>query len=316
MRTLSILLALAFAFLLVACSNMDSGRRAFKNGKYRKAIHLFEKELTRDLNNKDAQNLIILARSGLLADSAAAIMATGRFEDGLLLVDEAMGLDPQNKDAATLLNNGVVELTAKIRKELIPARNWDKIITLTKIILKYKPDERGMHVHHAQAVYEREHQTLNTVSIMAIKNAFQVVPDDPFLKERRVAIDAAGKAYAKVFQDYENALIRKDFAAWKRLAHPRFIRSAEDDIKRIKEKGDASIANLQAYFLAICTQPADLGSPQGAEIICIEVKAPDDAYVHFAYKNSPKVYKTEVLKVDGAWKVDREEDSELKKTER
>jgi tetratricopeptide (TPR) repeat protein len=306
---------LAVALFFSACTNMESGRRAFKNGKYRKAIRYFEKDLKRDCNNKEAQNLVILARSGLLADSAAMIMTQGRFEEGLMLVDEALGLDPQNKDAATLLNNGVVELTAKINKELIPAQNWNTIIVLTKIIVKYKPDEKGIQVAYAQAVYERERRSLNTVSIMAIKKAFQAVPDDPFLKERMVAIDAAGKPFAKAFQDYEATLVKKDFTAWKRLTHSRFIKSAEDDIKRLKEKGDPTIKNLQAYFMAISNDPVDLGSPEGAEIICVEVKSPNSAYVHFTYKKSPKIFKAEVLNTGDGWKVDREEDSELKKAE-
>src|SRR3989339_368107 len=154
MKHIPLFLILSLAFVFSACSNMDMGRRAFQHGKYRKAIRYFEKELKADCNNKEAQNLVILARSGLLADSAAFIMTQGKFEEGLMLVDEAMGLDPQNRDAATLLNNGVVELAAKIQKELIPARNWNTIIALTKIILKYKPDEKSIQVDYARAVYE------------------------------------------------------------------------------------------------------------------------------------------------------------------
>ena len=149
---------------------------------------------------------------------------------------------------------------------------------------------------------------------MAIKKALALCPDDPFLKEKMEAINNQSRPFIVSFKEYQKSLLTENYALWKGLINARYVHECEVDVSRLKERGEP-VNTLQLFFKELSKLPAKYGNPEGADIVCVEPLSAERAYVHFSYKDLPKILKMEVTRQGGTLKIDREEDSDLRKTE-
>jgi hypothetical protein len=128
------------------------------------------------------------------------------------------------------------------------------------------------------------------------------------------AINTLSLPFIVFFKDYQKALLTDNFSLWKNLINNRYMKEIEVDVFRLKERGE-SVNTIQLFFKELAKLPAKYGNPEGADIVCIEPLSPNRGYVHFSYKNLPKILKMEVVREGGTFRIDREEDSEIKKAE-
>jgi tetratricopeptide (TPR) repeat protein len=299
---------------LTGCTKMQRGKRAYRQGEYKRAQSFFEQIIKVDANNMEAQTYLLLTRSGLLTDTAAQLVKQGDFEDAVPFVEQAIVLDPENEDARTVLNTSLVSLESEIEKSFLPNKEWARVVKVADMILKYKPGEKMLLSPRAKAIYMGEKEIFNYKSVIAIKRAFAADPDDAFLNGKMEAINNQGRPFLLFFKEYQSTLLKDNFAQWKNLINPRYLHECEVDVSRLKERGEP-VNTVQLYFKELSKLPAKYGNPEGADIVCVEPLSADRAYVHFNYRDLPKLLKMEIVRQGGTFKIDREEDSEIKKTE-
>lgn len=313
MRLMSIVF-LCVALSLTGCSKLSRAKRAYRQGDYKKAQFLLEQVIKVDASNTQAQTYLLLTRSGTLTDTAAGLVKVGLFEAAIPLVEQAIVLDPENEDAKTVLNTALTALDEKISKELFPAQKWPQVVTLSDIVLKYKPGEKALLSKRAQAIFMNEHGILTYKSVMALKKAFALNPEDAFLKEKMDLINNESKPFIIFFKDYQKALLTDNFGSWKNFINSRYLKECEADVARLKERGE-SVNSLQLFFKELSKLPAKYGNPEGADIVCVEPLSAVRGYVHFSYKNLPKILKMEIIRQGNGFKIDREEDSDIRKAD-
>jgi tetratricopeptide (TPR) repeat protein len=294
---------------------MQRGKWAYKRGNYEKAVKLFEALIRTETTNQAAKDYLVLAQAGVLAEEAVEAVSINDFEKAIHLLDRALGLDPMNQDARKLLNTSIEELTKTIVNEYVPNKMWARIVPISTLILKYEPDKKVIAVTHAKAVFEVEDKTLNYKSIMAINKSYQKVPDDAFLKNQMEVLENKTAKFKALFKRYQQALLEKDFNKWKSVIHTRYMKEVQVDVRNFIEKDDEKIKSIQDFFFELSKDPEKYGNPQGADIVCIEPVSSAQGFVHFDYKDLPKVLKMEIATDGGAIKLHREEDSEIKKYE-
>jgi tetratricopeptide (TPR) repeat protein len=313
MRIVTVCL-LCLGLALTGCTKLQRGKRAYRHGDYKKAQFLFEQVIKIESSNMEAQTYLLLTRSGLLTDTAASLLKTGNFEAAVPLVEQAIVLDPENEDAKTVLNTSLASLENQIEKELLPKKEWDRVINVADMVLKYKPGEKMLLMERAKAVYMGEKELFNYKSVMAIKKALALNPDDAFLKEKMEAITNQSRPFIVLFKEYQNSLLRENFGQWKGIINARYLHECEVDVGRLKERGEP-VNTIQLFFKELSKLPAKYGNPEGADIVCVEPLSADRAYVHFSYRDLPKILKMEISRQGGVLKIDREEDSDIRKAE-
>ncbi len=309
-----LLICLCVLLGLSGCSKLSRGKRAYRHGQYKKAQYLLEEVIQIESSNTEAQTYLLLTRSGLLTDTAAGLVKGGLFEYAIPLVDQAIVLDPENEDAKTVLNTALSSLELKIDKELFPKQQWASVMEAADMVLKYKPGEKKLLAQKAQAILMNERGILTYRVVMAVKKAYALNPEDAFIKEKMDLINNASKPFIIFFKDYQNSLITDNFGLWKSLINQRYMKECEVDVMRLKEHGEP-VNTIQLFFKELSKFPAKYGNPEGADIVCVEPLSTDRAYIHFSYKNLPKVLKMEITRQNSALKIDREEDSEIRKTD-
>ena len=306
------ILTVALSLLVLgACTKFQRGKWAYNHGNFQKAVSILEEAVKIGQDNPDVQKYLVVARAGLWTDQAAKAMASGDYNNALSRLDAALGLDPKNADAQTLLNGCITKIKETIQGDFIPGKRWDKVIAFTGLILKYRPDEPGLAPLNAEALFHNENDALNWRTIPAIEKAFAQAPDNGFLKEKSEVLAAKTQTFRDLFARYQSSLANKDYQGWGRLVSARNVSEANVDIKRLAENGDTEVKNLQDYFRVIALDPAKYGSPDGPRIVCVEPLSESHAFVHFKYATLPKVLKMEIVSEGGALKLHREEDSAI-----
>jgi tetratricopeptide (TPR) repeat protein len=303
---------LVLVFGLTNCSKMDRAKRAYKKGDYQKTIDLLSKYIKTNASNMEAQKYLLYAQGGLLADSAAALIKANRFEEALTFADRALRINDKNEDARILVDASLKGIIARIERDLVPNKVWSGVLNMTSEVLKYRNDDPRMNTLYALSVYELESKKLSWKSILALRKAQTMVKDDEQINSLLAQQAAAEKPFIAAFETLQNSFIQKNFKSWKSLASAQYVRECENDVKRLKERGDSNIKSLEDYFLAISGDAAKYGSPEGPSVVCVEVLNPSRAFVHYAYKDLPKNLKMEVYKTGSSFKFDREQDSEIK----
>jgi tetratricopeptide (TPR) repeat protein len=301
--------------LFGACTKMQQGKWSYRRGNYQKAVTIFEDILKTEATNEMAKHYVVLARSGLMADRAAEAVEVENYEEAIGLVDQAIGLDPDNKDAQALLNTCIGKLTKTITKDLVLQGAWQKIVDLSGLILKHRPGNKSMIVTNAKAVFHAQKDRLNAHAILAIQKAYKEVPDNDFLKSKMSLLNETTGDFKRVYEAYRDAILAKNYDKWRSLLTPKHIKEVDVIVKEYIEKNDLVVKNVRDYFTELTKDPAKYESPQGAEIVCIEPLSSNHGFVHFNYNTLPKLLKMEIVSVDGSLKLHREEDSEIKKSD-
>ncbi|OGS36537.1 MAG: hypothetical protein A2293_10535 [Elusimicrobia bacterium RIFOXYB2_FULL_49_7] len=300
---------------LAGCSKTAQGKRAYAKGDYKKAISLFEAALIKNGSNVTAGKYMALAHSGLRTDEAAALLQQGNQEEALALLDEAMGLDSANQDAQTLMKQTLQTVLNQISKEYLPSRAWDKAIAACNLISKYRPDDAQALLLKARAVYESEKGVANYKVILALQQAEKKAPKDPFVRMELDRVKGQTGKFAAIFAKYQDALIKKDFKTWKSIITPKFSADVDKIVQDFIKEDDPRLKNANDYFLELSGDPVKYNSPEGATVICIEPLSANRAFIHFIYKDYPKVLRMEAETIGNVLKLHKEEDSPIKKTD-
>jgi tetratricopeptide (TPR) repeat protein len=307
-----ITLTLVAVFALTSCSKMDRAKRAYKKGDYQTTIDLLSKYIKTNASNTEAQQYLLFAQGGILADSAASLIKANRFEEALTLADRALRINNKNEDARILIDAALKGIVTRIERDLVPNKTWSGVLNMTSEVLKYRPDDPRMSLLYAQSVYELENQKLSWKSILAIQKASYIVKDNDFITGLLNKQTELEKPFATAFLALQQTFLQKNYKAWRPFASSQYIKECENDVARLKERGDSNIKSVEDYFLAIAGDADKYGNPEGPGIVCIEVLSPTRAFVHYAYKRLPKNLKMEVFRNGNSFKFDREQDSEIK----
>jgi hypothetical protein len=100
---------------------------------------------------------------------------------------------------------------------------------------------------------------------------------------------------------------------WRRFVHPRYMDEVDIIVERFVKYRDPKIKSEYDYFLEVAFDPERYGSPEGAEIVCVEPVSRSHAFVHFTYRKYNKVMKMEIVNHEGLLKLMQEEDSIIRK---
>ncbi len=313
MRYLSLVIFSAL-ILMAGCSKLDRAKRAYKKGDYSKTIDLLTVYIKTNASNQEAQKYLLYAQGGLIADSAASLIKANRFEEALSLANRAVGINEKNEDARIIVDAAVKGIIAKIERDLVPNKVWSGVLNLTDEVLKHRKDDPRMNLLYAQSVYELENHKMSCKTVLALRKALPFVQNNDFLNSLLAKQEKDEQPFAAAFNKLQAAFINKDFKAWKNLATSQYLRECEIDVARLKERGDSNIRSIDDYFYAISSDPEKYGNPDGPEIVCIEVLSADRAFIHYKYRELPKVLKMEAFRGGASIKFDREQDSEIKQT--
>ncbi|OGJ93424.1 MAG: hypothetical protein A2487_16925 [Candidatus Raymondbacteria bacterium RifOxyC12_full_50_8] len=307
-----LILAISLSLVCTACTKSQRGKWAFKRGNYQRAIELFEQVIATDLSNPTAQTYLPLAKSGMLTDEAARAINAGRMEEAVRLLDEAQALDPKNTDAKTLMQKAIESLALSIVNTLMPAKKWEEVVPVADIIIKHQPGRNALYGVKAEALFHAAKETYTSRNILAIQKAAGLLPGDAFLQARMQEISTRSPAFKNAFFAYLKALDSKNIGAWKGLLHPQYLTDVNADIKRFVQNEDPEIKDIGSFFKELCIDHEKNCGGEAVKIVCIEPLSGEHAFVHFMYKNTPKVMKIEMIKTGGSLKLYREEDSELR----
>jgi len=310
-----LLILMPLFILIFSCGKGQRGKRAYQNGDYRKAVTFLEAALQKNQNDEKAKRYLVLARSGLLTERSSRFLAANEFGNALVSIDQALSLDPKNKTARKIFEGSVEKISKHIEQKLIPDKAWPSIVKLSALILKYKPNHIRLAPIHAEAVFHAENDVLNAPAVLAIEKAYSISPENAFLREKHEIVVAKTSQFRKLFESYQSALIEEDYGTWKSLIHPRHLKEAQADVKRLAEGEDENIQTVRDYFFEISQDPQKYGNPDGAEIVCVEPLSSTHAFIHFRFSKLPKILKMEVTMSDGRLKLHREEDSEINKSD-
>lgn len=306
-------LALCCLLSLSACSKTARGKWHYKHGNYKKAEELLTRAINVDTKNTEASKYLVLVQAGMKTDEAAAKLKEGDLETAVSMLNEAIGFDSGNEDAKILLNQAVEQMMTQIDKTLIPGGQWDKILGYCGLMEKYRAENGPLAVARARAMFEKAKRLHTYEVVLALEKAAKLAPDNAWVKGELETVRQNSVKFAALFNKYQQTLLKKDFASWKSLLQPKYLVDAEAIVKRYVEKEDESIKSLKDYFNEMSGDPVKYGSPEGGKIVCVEPLSPTHGFIHFIYKDYPKVLRMEAEGAEGRMKLFREDDSEIKK---
>jgi hypothetical protein len=154
---------------------------------------------------------------------------------------------------------------------------------------------------NAQSVYELENQKLTWKSILAIQKAATLIKDNEFTTTLLNKQSELEKPFVSAFTAMQQSFLQKNYKAWRSLASSQYIKECENDVARLKERGDSNIKTVEDYFMTIANDGEKYGNPEGPSIVCVEILSPTRAFVHYAYKDLPKNLKMEVFRIGNSF---------------
>lgn len=315
MKKMALFLTLAMLLTAVGCSKLDRAKRAYKKGDYQTTIDLLSEFIKKNASNQEAQQYLLLAQGGILADSAASLHKANRFEEALAMADRALKINEKHEDARIILDASIKGIIARIERDLVPNNTWSGVLNMTSEVMKYRPNDPRMNVLYAQAVYELENKKLTWKAYLAIRKARAIASDNPLLNQLMTEYAQTTQPFESAFVKLQNAMIGKQYKNWRALASNQYLKECENDVARLKERNDPNVRSVEDYFKVISGDAEKYGNPKGADIVCIDVITPTRAFVHYTYNDLPKILKMEANGSGSAMKFDREQDSEIRKSE-